>query len=340
MADTTVIRYGSGARFTDATASDGGMHNSPRSAGYSMELPEEFSSLRLRLEYLGRGISLAWCDASLPADVTSRYCVEKAALTFCTFLSGCMEYGLASRIGRKTSAARMHPGDSLFSCHDCEGIANFYARAPYRFVSVVLSPAALENLIAAAGTVLPFPCLPHTIEKGMRLHHASPLTQRTQAVASQIIACPLTEVGRSLFLEGKALELLSLHFNLVLSKHDKRPPLTKSDVERIYAARELLVKNLYDPPSIQKLSALCGLNEFKLKNGFRAYFGDTVHAILVKERMNHALALLRDSDTSVNLVANAVGYSSIGNFIKTFHSQFGVTPGQILKNARRNHPVP
>jgi AraC-like DNA-binding protein len=284
---------------------------------------------------MGRGISLAWCDANLAADITTLFRMERATLTFTTLLSGYTDYALSSRIWRKKSAVRINPGDSFFSCHDCEGVSRLYARAPYRFVSIIMSPTALENIIAASGiSPLLYGSL-DKIEKGICSHHASPLTTRTQAIASQIIACPVTEVCRSLFLEGKALELLSLHFNLALSNNDKRAPLTKSDVERIHAARDLLVKNLYDPPSIQKLAALCGLNEFKLKNGFRAYFGDTVHGILVKERMNHALALLRDSDSSVGLVANAVGYSSIGNFIKTFHRQYGVTPGQILKNTRR-----
>ena len=338
MSGTNLVRYeGSGCRYTSAMISDDRRENSSRSAAYSIELPEEYSSLRPQIKYLGRGISLAFCDTSLPADIEIPFCVEKPALSFTTFLSGCMEYTLSSRIRRKTSTERVYPSDIFFFSYDSEGISRFYTGACYRYVSVILSPTALEDMIATSGMVPLFLGSLHKIEIGMRYHHTSPLTKQTQAVATQIIACPMTEVCRSLFLEGKALELLSLHFNLVLSKNDKPAPLTRSDVERIHAARELLVKNLYDPPSIQKLSTLCGLNEFKLRSGFRTYFENTVHGVLVKERMNHALILLRDSNTSVSLVANAVGYSSIGNFIKTFHRQFGVTPGQVLKNARKKY---
>ncbi|MDR3175026.1 MAG: AraC family transcriptional regulator [Desulfovibrio sp.] len=329
-----LIRYGSAVRVT--MEPEGGGRNNPRAERCSIELPEDFSPLRFHLEYLGRGVSLAWCDSSLPEDAAHLYRVEKPALSFSTFLSGYMEYALSSRVGRKTSDRGVHPGDSVFTCRECEGLSRFYAGTPYRFATVVLSPAAFERMIEENG-MSSLPGSLQKIEKGVRPHNMSPLTKLTQRVASQIIACPATEVCRSLFLEGKALELLSLHFNMLL-KNDKRASLTKSDVDRIHAARDILVGSMYDPPGIQKLSALCGLNEFKLKRGFRACFGDTVHGLLVRERMQHALALLRDSDTSVNIVANAVGYSSIGNFIKAFRNQFGITPGQILKNARRgNH---
>jgi AraC-like DNA-binding protein len=326
MRDMNWIRYGTNAE------GEGG----PDRGRYSVELPGELSSLLLQQEYLDRGISLFWCDAKLTADFTGRFSVEQGALAFSTLLSGCAEYSLApAPATRKNPPIRTHPCDMAFSSHDCEGTAHFYAGVPYRLVSVILPPAVLEETLSTSGLPAPFPNALLKLPKGIFFHGIAPLARQTQAAAAQILACPVTEVCRSLFLEGKALELLSLHLDRLLLHNDKRPALTKSDLERLNAARDILVKNMHDPPGIQRLSSLVGLNEFKLKNGFRGCFGDTVHGILRRERMRHARDLLRDSDTSVGIVADAVGYGNTGHFIAAFRNEFGITPGQLLKKERR-----
>ena len=118
------------------------------------------------------------------------------------------------------------------------------------------------------------------------------------------------------------------------------PVLTKSDLEKIHAAREILSNNLFEPPGVRDLCTSCGLNAFKLQRGFHACFGNTVHGLLRKERMRHARDLLRDAETSVGIVANAVGYSNTGHFIAAFRGEFGITPGQMLKKTRRSLTEP
>jgi hypothetical protein len=114
MDGTNMIRYGGNqVRYMSAMPPDGGRENSPRAARYSIavELPEELSPLCPHLEYLGRGISLVWCNASLPADVEIPFRVERAALSFTTLLSGSTECALSSRSGRKTLPVWNHPGE-------------------------------------------------------------------------------------------------------------------------------------------------------------------------------------------------------------------------------------
>jgi AraC-like DNA-binding protein len=307
------------------------------SAKCSIELPVEFSSLPFHLEYLGHGISLYWVDGNIRTDIVSPFTIDEPSLAFSTFLSGYTEYSLSHISAKRKSAICLQPCDVVFSNYDCDGIAHMYAKAPYRSVSIMLKPSFIEEMFATSGMPVEFPNSLKKIQKGLYPHKISSLSKQTQTIAFQILACPMTEICRTLFLEGKALELLSFYLNKLLLGNDKYPQLTKSDVERIYAAREIILSNINNPPTIHKLSSLCGLNEFKMKNGFRIYFGNTIHGIVKKERMKIALDLLRDSDTSVGIVANTVGYSSVGHFIIAFRNEFGVTPGQVLKNARRTH---
>lgn len=282
-------------------------------------------------------MALFWGDASFTDDFTGRFSIGEGGLAFSTLLSGYMEYSLSPFSGgkRKTPAVSVHPCALVFSGRDCEGSARMYAGDPYRFVSVTLSPSILEEILPSSD--LPAACLDEMtkIRKGIHLYKMSKLSPPLRTVATQIIACPMDGMCRSLFIEGKVLEFLSLHINKITSKKDIGSVLTRSDIEKLHAARKILADNIFSPPCIHELSSLCGLNEFKLKKGFTGYFGNTVYGLLRKERMRHARALLRDSDTSVNIVANAVGYSNISHFIAAFRNEFGMTPGEILKNARR-----
>lgn len=334
MRDMNRIRYGIKFHFTTAA---GGKSLSPGRSGYYAELPEEFSSLRIQLEPLGRGVSLFWGDMTLAADLTERFSIGEGTLAFSTVLSGHAEYSLnpVRATTEKSPVIRTQPCDMAFSFHECEGVSHLYAKTPYRFVSVILPPVVLEEMFSTSGLPGPLPDSLKKLRRGIFFHGMSPLARQTQATAAQILACPVTEVCRSLFLEGKALELLSLHIDKLLTRNDRRPALTKSDVERIIAAREILVSNMHDPPGIRSLSSRVGLNEFKLKSGFRHYFGESVHGMLRKERMRHARDLLRDSDTAVSIVADAVGYGNTGHFIAAFRNEFGITPGQLLKKERR-----
>ncbi|MDR2050192.1 MAG: AraC family transcriptional regulator [Deltaproteobacteria bacterium] len=173
----------------------------------------------------------------------------------------------------------------------------------------------------------------------MKTHDLSPNMPEPSAISRKRTAVS-TDAYQSIYLEGKCLELVSLYLDAMSADKEKNRMLTKSDMEKIHAARKILVNNLFDPPTIQNLSTLCGSNEYKLKRGFQICFGDSIRGILRKERMYYANDLLRNTDTSVNIVSvsNAVGYSNTGHFIAAFRREFGITPGQILKKARRNLP--
>jgi len=111
--------------------------------------------------------------------------------------------------------------------------------------------------------------------------------------------------------------------------------LSRGDVERLHEARRILFEHIEEPPGINELAQRVGINQMKLKRGFRAVFGCTVFEALRAHRMHHARALLMDSDMTVGLVAATVGYTNMSHFIAAFRTHFGVTPGSLLHQSRR-----
>lgn len=161
-------------------------------------------------------------------------------------------------------------------------------------------------------------------------------TPETNIVLHQILNCPYQGLTRKLYLESKALELLALNLNNLEEKNIKsyREYQPKQDeIARIYYAQEILVDNIENPPSLNALSRKVGLNEYKLKQGFRHIFHNTVFGYLHDYRMTRSRLLLESGTMNVTEVAQAVGYSNHSHFAAAFRKKFGVNPS-IFKKAK------
>lgn len=156
---------------------------------------------------------------------------------------------------------------------------------------------------------------------------------RIQQVINEIIHCPYGEELRDLFLLSKSIELLVLQADLYERQNSSIFIKSKSDKEKLIAAKELLLQRLDQPPTIKVLAKEIGLNEYKLKKGFKELFDTTVFGFIHKTRMSMAKRLLLGTGRSAKEIAYETGYSSPQHFSKAFKKEFGVTPNSI-----RNHP--
>lgn len=77
-----------------------------------------------------------------------------------------------------------------------------------------------------------------------------------------------------------------------------------------------------------ELAHKCGLNDFKLKSGFKQLYGNTVFGYLGNLRMEVALRLLKEQK-SVRLVAEEIGYKNPQHFTAAFKKKYGVLPSQV-----------
>lgn len=98
------------------------------------------------------------------------------------------------------------------------------------------------------------------------------------------------------------------------------------DYYRIRKAKEILLEHIENPKTISELSKLVGLNELKLKVGFKKIFGTTIHSYLFNFRMEKAKYLLKVENKNVTEVALEVGYSSLSKFSSAFQKKYGVNP--------------
>lgn len=133
---------------------------------------------------------------------------------------------------------------------------------------------------------------------------------------------------KRIFLESKIFELIISY----LQTENAQPVLLKEDdVRKILLAKQLVESNLQQPNSLMELSRKAGINDYKLKKGFKMLTGHTVFGYLYKLRMETAYYFLIHEKKTVNEVAFLVGYKNAQHFISAFKKQYDVSPGTLTK---------
>ncbi|MEM1243054.1 MAG: AraC family transcriptional regulator [Cyanobacteria bacterium P01_H01_bin.26] len=176
-------------------------------------------------------------------------------------------------------------------------------------------PSQLRNAIAGVNTT--------------NYHQSSTMTPVMNATIQQLLNCPYQGFTRQLYMESKAIELISLYFEQLLSDIsllNPHPNLQSDEKDRIVYARDILLEQVANPPTLLELSRQVGLNDRKLKQGFRQVFGTTAFGYLRNYRMQQAQQLLLRPNSTIAGVAQAVGYSNPEAFSVAFRRAFAISP--------------
>ena len=88
-----------------------------------------------------------------------------------------------------------------------------------------------------------------------------------------------------------------------------------------------------DITSLKKLALEFGTNEYKLKRGFKEFFGMTVFRFLKNERLMNAHLSIRNTNEQFKNIAKMNGFRNASHFTKEFRSRYGYTPRQLRKNS-------
>lgn len=145
----------------------------------------------------------------------------------------------------------------------------------------------------------------------------------------QILQCPFQGLTQQMYLESKVWELMALQLAQTLEFNQSGKivkPLKPDAIERIHYAKDVLVSRLRHPPSLMELARIVGINDCKLKAGFRQVFGTTVFGYLHSFRMERSRQLLEAGEMTVTEAARAVGFVNRGHFAASFKHRFGVNP--------------
>lgn len=155
------------------------------------------------------------------------------------------------------------------------------------------------------------------------------------AILQQVLADQHSGLIHTTLAESKAIELFSLQLRRweseIVSKPARKDVLRTEDYEKIVNARNMLMADVRNAPTIEVLSRKSGVNRQKLKQGFKQVFGATINDYLRNERLRIAHQMLSSGAASVKEVASGVGYDNPSYFARRFKEKYGVYPNEFVR---------
>ena len=196
----------------------------------------------------------------------------------------------------------------------------------FELLSLEIQPERLRELL---GSALPQPLEQLVNSSLAQEEHGQPLAPALSRLTEEVLHADTRSPSRQLFLEAKGLEILAMLTDELALASQTSAPLSRREIERLEQARRLLLERMASPPSLPELARAAGLNEFKLKAGFRALFGLSVFGYLRVQRMDQARWLLAKRGLSVTEAALQVGFANPSKFAAAFRKHFGYPPSAV-----------
>lgn len=165
------------------------------------------------------------------------------------------------------------------------------------------------------------------------LSQSLPLSLPIERICSDITNLPVDEKYRPIMLTAKAPELLLYMFD----QYDKSGAKkwvhcrTAYDRERLEFARTYLLGQVANPPTLTELARIAGINQLKLKMGFKELFGNTVFGLLNEYRLQQAQQQIGETNKPLTQLAFELGFSSPQHFSAAYKKKFGRPPGKVKR---------
>lgn len=98
------------------------------------------------------------------------------------------------------------------------------------------------------------------------------------------------------------------------------------DVPALELAKKIIEKDPFSHIHIPMLADRAGINEFKLKLGFRELFQTSPYQYRLHLCLEKAKALLEGTDDTIDQIASKAGFDSYSGFSTAFKKAYSIAP--------------
>ncbi len=163
-----------------------------------------------------------------------------------------------------------------------------------------------------------------------------PVSPQMLHILQEMKSCNKTGILRQYFMKGKIMTLLQLLFEWI--DHEKKQSnmgssYREADANIFYAIQDFIVQNTREFYTIEQLAIKFGINQYKLKKGFKEISGMGLFQFATKVHIQEAISLLKTTDLSIKEIAFRTGYSSPSSFSVAFKKLCGIAPNQLRKKS-------
>ncbi len=305
--------------------------------------PEKHFGRGVKQFTLRPGLRLSLVDIPPIEPIRLDFELNEAPLEFSYHLAGQPLYSIGHETGETSFKGK--PGLNVVSAFPhSSGFMEIGGAERNRMLAIHLDPVFFskyckEHLVNLTDPISPVIERLVNEESFFYLCRQAQLNPSMTMVVNQILACPYQGMLEQIFLESKTLELIVLQLEMIASSSQSVCSLTPGDIKRVHTARDMLIRDLLNPPGLFQLARAVSLSHTKLNQGFRHEFGVTVFEYLRQHRVRQAKALLDTLEMNVTEVAYATGFSSPSHFTKAFRSHYKINPGSYLKEIQQRKVI-
>ena len=167
-----------------------------------------------------------------------------------------------------------------------------------------------------------------------KYYYENTISNKIYLVLNELKRLDLNSSTKNLFVRAKIYELFSHLYNRNVDQNIEQCPFltNEENFKKIQKAKNIIISNMTNPPSLVELSNEINLSLKKLKEGFKKIYGKPVYQYLLEYKMELAKKLLLENSYNVNEVSLKLGYSTSSHFITAFKNKYGLTPKNFKKN--------
>lgn len=127
---------------------------------------------------------------------------------------------------------------------------------------------------------------------------------------------------------------LCAHLALNFGRASTRSAIVKGTLAPWQQRRvtQMMRERLFEGISVTELAEACDLSAGALVRGFKKSTGVSPHQWLLYRRIDFAIELMSEPDTSLAQIAFSAGFSDQSHFSRVFTQKMGVTPGAWRKS--------
>ena len=154
------------------------------------------------------------------------------------------------------------------------------------------------------------------------------MTPDMEQIVNSIFANKYEGKTKMMFFRSQITALLSHFFGQLASMQEESKSFNYH--QKLNEARDILIADMENPPSLAELAQQIGFNTTKLKREFKEVFGVPVFKYLQNQRLVQAHDLISKQQSTVQEAAWHVGYDSLSSFSNAFAKKFGYRPSEIV----------
>ncbi len=167
-----------------------------------------------------------------------------------------------------------------------------------------------------------------------KYYYENKISNKIFLVLNELKRFDFNSSTKNLFIKAKVYELFSHLYNRNIEQNIEQCPFltNEENFKKIQQAKNIVITNMTNPPTLNNLSVEINLSLKKLKEGFKKIYGKPVYQYLLEHKMELAKKLLSENNYNVNEVSIKLGYSTASHFITAFKKKYGLTPKNFKQN--------